>query len=193
MPKNSDQIPKEPCIFLKPPTCVIGHGGTIVYPQASKRVDYEAELAIVIKKKAHRVRKNKAKDYILGYTCANDVTARDLQKIDGQWTRAKSFDTFCPLGPVVTEKIDPDNVSVRLYLNNKLKQEGHTSDFIFNTATLVSFISGIMTLNPDDVILTGTPKGVGPLQIGDIVEVEIPGIGILLNYVRGVASNMYDK
>lgn len=185
------EIPKEPCIFLKPSTAVIGHSDSIIYPQASKRVDYEAELAIVIKKEAHMVPKNKIKDYILGYTCANDVTARDLQKIDGQWTRAKSFDTFCPLGPVITDKIDPDNVPIRLYVNNKLKQEGHTSDFIFDTATLVSFISSIMTLNPCDVILTGTPKGVGPLNIGDTVEVEIPGIGKLVNYVRGSASDMY--
>lgn len=187
------EIPKEPCIFLKPPSSVIGHGDSIIYPLQSSRVDYEAELAIVIKKKAHMVPEDKVKDYILGYTCANDVTARDLQKIDGQWTRAKSFDTFCPLGPRVTGQIDPDNVAIRLYVNKELRQNGHTSNFIFNTSILVSFISSIMTLFPGDVILTGTPSGVGPLKIGDTVEVEIEGIGRLTNYVedgRGRSSTM---
>lgn len=187
------EIPKEPIIFLKPPTAVIGNGDSIIYPPQTKRIDYEAELAIVIKKKAHMIHKDMVQDYILGYTCANDVTARDLQKKDGQWTRAKSFNTFCPLGPVITGKINPDNVSIKLYVNKVLKQEGHTSNFIFKTKTLVSFISGIMTLMPGDVILTGTPKGVGPLEIGDVVEVEIQGIGTLTNNVRGAASNMYEK
>ena len=177
-------IPKEPCIFLKAPSAVIHSGESIIYPKQSKRVDYEAELAIVIKQKAHMVPPDKIKEYILGYTCANDVTARDLQKTDCQWTRAKSFDTFCPLGPVVTDEIDPDNVSIKLYVNNKLKQEGHTRDFIFKTFDLVSFISQVMTLLPNDVILTGTPSGVGPLQKGDEVTVDINGIGSLVNYVK---------
>lgn len=178
------KIPREPCIFLKPPTAVIGNGDSIIYPIQSHRVDYEAELAIVIKKKAHKVLKNRVEDYILGYTCANDITARDLQKMDGQWTRAKSFDTFCPLGPVVTDKINPDDVDIKLYVNGELRQEGHTSNFIFNTRTLVSFVSNVMTLLPGDIILTGTPKGVGELNRGDMVEVEIHGIGVLTNYVR---------
>lgn len=178
------EIPKEPIIFLKPATAIIKNGDSIIYPQQSQRVDYEAELAVVIKKKAHMVPKEMAAEYILGYTCANDVTARDLQKKDGQWTRAKSFDTFCPLGPVITDEINPDNVSIKLYVNNELKQEGHTRNLIFDVPFLVSFISNVMTLFPGDVVLTGTPKGVGPLEAGDIVSVEIEGIGTLTNNIR---------
>lgn len=177
-------IPKVPCIFLKPPTAVIGPNQSIIYPRESQRVDYEAELAVVIKKEAYKVQPDKINEYILGYTCANDVTARDLQRMDGQWTRAKSFNTFCPLGPVITDEIDPDNVSLRLYVNGDLKQKGHTKDFIFKVHFLVSFISSIMTLKPYDVILTGTPAGVGPVKPGDRIEIEIEGIGKLINSVE---------
>lgn len=176
-------IPKEPCIFLKPPTAVIVSGESIIYPRQSQRVDYEAELAVVVKERAYKISPELANDYVLGYTCANDVTARDLQRQDGQWTRAKSFDTFCPLGPVITDEIDPNNVSLNLWVNGVLKQTGHTRDFIFDVYFLVSFISNIMTLLPDDVILTGTPAGVGPLGPGDKVEIEIEGIGRLINNV----------
>jgi len=179
----SMEIPKVPCIFMKPPTAVIYNGDNIIYPSQSKQVDYEGELAIVIKQKIRNIKKEDAGKYILGYTCANDVTARDLQKLDGQWTRAKSFDTFCPIGPVITDEVNPDNLKIKLYVNKILKQEGCTKDFIFDAYTLVSFISGVMTLLPGDVILTGTPKGVGPLNIGDVVRVEIEGIGVLENYV----------
>lgn len=176
-------VPKEPCIFLKPPTAVIGSGQPIIYPKESQQVDYEAELAVVIKKKAYKIPQESVGEYILGYTCANDITARDLQRLDSQWTRAKSFNTFCPLGPLITDQIDPNNVGLKLWVNNGLKQAGHTRDFIFNVYLLVSFISHIMTLLPEDVILTGTPAGVGPLKIGDKVEVEIEGIGRLINTV----------
>ena len=167
-------IPDEPIIFLKPPTAVISHKDKIIYPKVVKQLDYEAELAVVMKDKKH----------ILGYTCANDVTARDLQRKDVQWTRSKSFDTFCPLGPRVVKNVDPNNLEIKLYLNGKLKQSSHTSNMIFRVEELVSFISKIMTLCPGDVILTGTPPGVGPMKIGDVVEVEIEGIGKLTNFVK---------
>ena len=167
-------IPDEPIIFLKPPTAVISHKDKIIYPKGVKQLDYEAELAVVMKDKKH----------ILGYTCANDVTARDLQRKDVQWTRSKSFDTFCPLGPRVVKNVDPNNLEIKLYLNGKLKQSSHTSNMIFRVEELVSFISKIMTLCPGDVILTGTPPGVGPMKIGDVVEVEIEGIGKLTNFVK---------
>lgn len=176
-------FPSEPILFLKPRETVIGPKQEIVYPSMSTRVDYEAELAIVIGRRAKNISERNAREYILGYTCANDVTARDLQKKDGQWTRAKSFDTFCPLGPIITDEIDPDNVYVRSYLNGQIKQDSSTKDLIFGVNYLVSFISKIMTLNPGDVILSGTPSGIGPMSPGDRVEIEVEGIGILENTV----------
>lgn len=176
-------VPAEPVIFLKPPTSIIRSGDKIVYPAQSQRVDYEAELAVVIKDRIRNISPPEARVHILGYTCANDVTARDLQRRDGQWTRAKSFDTFCPLGPIVSDEIDPHNVALNLRVNGQLRQSGHTSNFIFNVYTLVSFISQVMTLLPGDVIITGTPAGVGSLAVGDLVEVEIEGIGRLSNAV----------
>jgi 2-keto-4-pentenoate hydratase/2-oxohepta-3-ene-1,7-dioic acid hydratase in catechol pathway len=176
-------IPDEPIIFLKPPTCLIGPGEDIVYPSSSQRVDYEAELGIVIGKTAKNVSKNEAGNYILGYTCVNDVTARDLQRKDGQWTRAKSFDTFAPIGPWVETDLDPNDVNIKLYLNDVVKQESRTSGFIFRVSELISFISNIMTLLPGDVITTGTPSGVGAMQRGDMVTVEIEGVGKLQNQV----------
>ncbi len=177
------KIPQEPIIFLKPPTAVIGHQDAIIYPKSIGRLDYEAELALVIKKQAKNIPAAKASQYILGYTCLNDVTARDLQKKDGQWTRAKSFDTFCPIGPWVETDIDPASLRITLRMNNFLKQDSSTRNLIFPVKKLVSFISGIMTLYPGDVISTGTPPGVGPMKPGDRVEVGIEGIGTLVNTV----------
>ncbi len=177
-------VPKEPVIFLKPPTAIIAHKENIIYPGGTKRVDYEGELAVVIKKEAKNIPEDKAPAYILGYTCLNDVTARDLQKKDIQWTRAKSFDTFCPLGPWLETCLNPAAVCIRAYLNGRLVQDSNTSNFIFPVNRLVSFVSGIMTLMPGDVISTGTPPGVGALSAGDKIEVEIEGIGKLSNYAK---------
>lgn len=178
------EIPQEPIIFIKPSTSVIGPGESIVYPDTSNRVDYEAELAIVIKNTAKDVPAKKALDHILGYTCINDVTARDLQKKDGQWTRAKSFDTFAPLGPWIETDLDTSDLAVRSYLNGEVKQDSRTSEFIFKVPYLIEFISSIMTLYPHDVIATGTPTGVGPISRGDEVSVEIEGVGKLTNIVK---------
>jgi len=179
------ELPKSPVLFLKPPTSVIGPFDEIIYPShMSKRVDYEAELVIVIGRKGKMIPKEKVKDYILGYTCGNDVTARDLQPKDGQWTIAKSFDTFAPIGPIITDEIDPNNVEIRAILNNKVVQKSNTRNFIFKVEDLVSFISHIMTLEPFDIIMTGTPSGIGPMNIGDKIEIEIEGIGKLVNFVR---------
>jgi len=177
------RLPKEPIIFMKPSVSVIGHRDHIVYPKKVKRLDYEAELAVVIKKKCRNAPMDAIDDFILGYTCLNDVTARDLQKKDGQWTRAKSFDTFCPIGPCIATDIDPGHLSIRLYLNNKIMQSSNTNDQIFSVKKTVSFISGIMTLLPGDVVSTGTPSGVGPMKKGDIVKVQIDKIGTLENRV----------
>jgi 2-keto-4-pentenoate hydratase/2-oxohepta-3-ene-1,7-dioic acid hydratase in catechol pathway len=176
-------VPREPVIFLKPPTAVIGQAQNIVYPRQVKRLDHEAELALVIKKTAKNIPLGQAKDHILGYTCLNDITARDLQKTDGQWTRSKSFDTFCPIGPWIETKLDPSKLNIRCWLNGRLKQDSNTANFIFSVDHLVSYISRIMTLLPGDVISTGTPSGVGPMQPGDKIEVEIEGIGKLSNQV----------
>ncbi len=180
------KIPKEPIVFLKPPTALIGNKDLIQCPRGVKRLDYEAELALVIKRKAKNITTKDAKKYILGYTCLNDVTARDLQAKDGQWTRAKSFDTFCPLGPWLETKISADRLAIQLHLNKKIKQDSSTKHFIFSISHLVAFISRIMTLFPGDVISTGTPPGVGKMNVGDKVTVRIEGIGELENrVVRG--------
>ncbi|MBU0573226.1 MAG: fumarylacetoacetate hydrolase family protein [Candidatus Margulisbacteria bacterium] len=178
-------IPAEPVLFMKPPTTVIYNNDNIVYPKMTGNLHYEAELAIVIKGKAKNVAEEDVEKYILGYTCANDVTARDLQSKDGQWTRAKSFDTFCPIGPeIISPKdLDVNNLSIKAFLNDELKQSSNTSQMIFKPSYLVSFISRIMTLLPDDVIITGTPPGIGPMRAGDKVEIEIEGIGKLTNKV----------
>ncbi|MBS1125911.1 MAG: 2-keto-4-pentenoate hydratase/2-oxohepta-3-ene,7-dioic acid hydratase, partial [Nitrospirae bacterium] len=178
------QVPESPILFLKPPTSVIGPGETIVRPAMSSRVDYEAELGIVIRDRVSRIPPEASRDHILGYTCANDVTARDLQKKDGQWTRAKSFDTFCPIGPWIQTDLDPDDLLIESYVNGERRQSSRTSQFIFGVDLLVSFISQVMTLEPGDLIITGTPAGIGPLQAGDEVEVRIEGIGCLKNIVR---------
>jgi 2-keto-4-pentenoate hydratase/2-oxohepta-3-ene-1,7-dioic acid hydratase in catechol pathway len=178
-----NEAPSEPIIFLKPPTALLNPNGTIVRPRQSQRVDFEGELAIVIGKTVRNIRRDDWRSVVLGFTCANDVTARDLQKKDVQFTRGKSFDTFCPLGPCIETDLDPAALSLQTRVNGETKQNGNTHDMVFDCATIVEFITSIMTLNPGDVILTGTPAGVGPLNAGDMVEVEIEGIGILRNQV----------
>jgi len=176
-------IPAEPLIFLKPSTSVIGPEDNIVYPESSERIDYEGELGVVIKNRTRRVSTKEAMNHILGYTCFNDVTARDLQHRDKQWTRAKSFDTFAAIGPCIETELDPGNVYLETYLNGELRQQGNTSDLAFSVPELVSFISHIMALLPGDIIATGTPSGIGPMKPGDTVEVKIEPIGTLRNYV----------
>jgi 2-keto-4-pentenoate hydratase/2-oxohepta-3-ene-1,7-dioic acid hydratase in catechol pathway len=176
-------VPEEPVIFLKPSTAVSGQGDAIPYPPISARVDHEAELGVVMGRLARHVQAEEAGRYILGFTCGNDVTARDLQERDGQWTRAKGFDGFCPLGPWIETELDPTDLAVEGRVNGEVRQFARTSQMAFGAAVLVEFVSRVMTLLPGDVILTGTPAGVGPLAIGDRVEVEIEGIGILENEV----------
>ena len=176
-------IPEQPLLFMKPSTSVIGPGDAIVYPKMSRRVDYEAELAVVIGKIAKSVPAERAGEYILGYTCLNDVTARDLQPKDGQWTLAKGFDTFAPMGPWIVTDVDPHQLEIATYLNGERRQHSNTKNLIFGPRQLVSFISHVMTLLPGDVIATGTPSGIGRMVIGDKVDVVIEGIGTLSNHV----------
>lgn len=178
-------IPDHPLIFMKPSTTIIGSGDAIIFPPQTKELNYEGELAVIIKEKVKNVSKDEARRFIAGYTCANDVTARDLQRIDGQWTRAKSFDTFCPLGPRIVSDINPKNLPIITRVNGSVKQSSNTKNMIFDVFELVSFISEIMMLLPGDVIITGTPPGVGAIKVGDVVEVEIEGIGVLKNTVTG--------
>jgi 2-keto-4-pentenoate hydratase/2-oxohepta-3-ene-1,7-dioic acid hydratase in catechol pathway len=175
-------VPSEPLLFFKPPSAVIASGATIHYPEQSQRVDYEGELALVIGKQARKVRREVAQDSIFGYTIANDVTARDLQKRDGQWTRAKGFDTFCPLGPAIVETLAP-HAQLITRLNGKVVQSSTVDQMVFDPAFLIAYISAAITLEPGDVILTGTPSGIGPMQVGDQISVEIAGIGMLENSV----------
>ena len=180
------EIPTSPLIFLKPPSAVLAPGGTVLRPVAlSQRVDYEGELGVVIGKRCHGLGEgDDVREFILGYTCVNDVTARDLQNKDGQWSRAKGFDTFCPIGPVVVSGLDPWNgVRVQTRVNGELRQNGTTADFIFPLDVIVRYIAQVMTLEPGDVIATGTPAGVSPLQAGDVVEVSVEGVGVLRNPV----------
>lgn len=177
-------LPKEPLIFLKPPSALVGPNEIIIYPRMSKRVDYEGELAVVIRKKAHLLAEDDdVQPYILGYSCFNDVTARDLQRKDVQFTRGKSFDTFAALGPCIATEIDPSALRLKTFLNGKLKQSANTKNLIFPIPYLVRFISQVMTLNPGDIIATGTPAGIGPMVPGDRVDVQIEGIGVLSNKV----------
>ncbi|EPR35773.1 fumarylacetoacetate (FAA) hydrolase [Alkalidesulfovibrio alkalitolerans DSM 16529] len=182
-------LPEEPRLFLKPPSSVIASGQAIVLPPDSERVDHEGELAVVIGRTARNLRESEVDAYVFGYTCANDVTARDLQRRDGLFGRAKGFDTFCPIGPwIETEVPDPDNLAIRTVVNDTVRQSSSTAAMIFPVRTLVSFVSRVMTLNPGDVILTGTPEGVGPLRDGDEVRVEIEGVGMLINPVTASAQ-----
>ncbi|MHB0914482.1 MAG: fumarylacetoacetate hydrolase family protein [Thermoleophilia bacterium] len=178
-------VPAEPVLFMKPPSAVIGAGDAIVLPPGVGRVDYEAELAVVIGERARNVAVADAHGFILGYTCANDITARDLQAVDGQWTRSKSFDTFCPLGPEVETGAPAPDALVELVLNGEPLQGAPVADMAFSPVELVAFVSGVMTLERDDVILTGTPPGVGPLKAGDRVTVRVAGVGELENRVAG--------
>jgi 2-keto-4-pentenoate hydratase/2-oxohepta-3-ene-1,7-dioic acid hydratase in catechol pathway len=176
-------VPEEPLLFMKPSTAVIGPEDPIRLPPESGRVDHEGELAVVIGRPCRRVSEEDAFGFILGYTCGNDVTARDLQQKDGQWTRAKGFDSFCPLGPWVETELDPSDVEIATRVNGETRQRARTSNMIFPPPTVISYVSQVMTLLPGDVILTGTPSGVGPLSPGDRVEVEVEGIGVLANEV----------
>jgi 2-keto-4-pentenoate hydratase/2-oxohepta-3-ene-1,7-dioic acid hydratase in catechol pathway len=178
------ELPKEPLLFLKPSTAVLDPLEPILLPARSHRVDYEAELAVVIRKRTFKIAPEEASEFILGYTCINDVTARDLQKEDGQWTRAKGFDTFAPLGPWIETELDPSNLKIGSYLNGERRQSASTAQLIFKVPDLVSFISQVMTLLPGDVIATGTPAGVGPMKAGDTIEIVIEGIGRLANPVQ---------
>ena len=176
-------VPDEPLLFMKPPSAIIGNDDSILLPSKSEQVDFEAELAIVIKKTAKKVTVKEAPDYILGYTCANDVTARDFQAKDGQWIRAKAFDTFCPIGPGIISGIDTHALNIECILNGESVQNSNTRKMIFKPDELVSYISNVMTLLPGDVIITGTPPGVNALQDGDVVEVKIEDVGLLRNFV----------
>jgi 2-keto-4-pentenoate hydratase/2-oxohepta-3-ene-1,7-dioic acid hydratase in catechol pathway len=182
-----NEVPSEPIIFLKPSTAVIGPEEAIVYPAGVDRVDYEGELAVVVGKLVRRLDHANAMQAVLGFTCANDVTARNLQKLDGQWTRAKGFDTFCPLGPWIETDLDSSDLALRTLVNGEPRQQSRTSLLERDVATLLAFISGVMTLLPGDVVLTGTPSGVGPLRPGDRVEVEVEGVGVLANPVAAEA------
>src|SRR5258706_1544308 len=176
--------PKEPLIFLKPPSAAIGHDQPILYPAGVTRLDPEAELAVVIGRRARRVSEAEAPAYLAGLTCFNDVSARNYQRGDGQWTRAKGFDTFAPMGPWIAAGLDPSNLAVECRVNGERRQQARTSDLLFPVPHLVSFISRVMTLEPGDVIATGTPAGIAPIQPGDVVEVEVEGVGVLRNRVE---------
>ena len=180
-----NEVPAEPLIFFKPPSSLLAPGAQVRRPTMSERVDYEGELGVVIAKPCYQLAADEdVRPYVLGYTCVNDVTARDLQKKDGQFTRAKGFDTFCPVGPVVTNEIDPwAGISVQTRVNGEVRQDGNTRDFIFPLDTVIRYISQVMTLVPGDLISTGTPQGVGPVISGDSMEVIVEGIGILSNPV----------
>jgi 2-keto-4-pentenoate hydratase/2-oxohepta-3-ene-1,7-dioic acid hydratase in catechol pathway len=177
------EVPSEPIIFIKPNTSVIGPNETIIWPRMSERIDYEAELAIVIGRICKEVPASKAKDVIYGYTLANDVTARDLQKKDGQWSRAKGFDTFCPLGPWIETEFIPGDQNITATLNGEVKQSSMLSEMIFKVPQIVEFVTNVMTLLPGDVILTGTPAGIGPMPSGASITVAIDGLGALTNKV----------
>jgi len=182
--EHNAEVPTVPLMFLKPPSAVIGPNESILLPPQSQRVEHEAELAVVIGKRGRGIPADEALSYVFGYTIANDVTARDLQRRDGQWTRGKGFDTFCPIGPWIETDLDPSDALITCRVNGEVRQSGSTRDMVFSVAQLIAFISSVMTLEPGDVILTGTPAGVGPLNPGDVVSVEIEGIGTLVNPVE---------
>ncbi len=177
------RVPEEPLIFLKPPSAMIAYNEKIIYPRGVKHLDCEAELAVVIGKRCKKISAEKADDVILGYTCLNDVTARDMQRIDGQWTRAKGFDTFAPIGPYIVTDIDPHNLEIQTRINNRVKQSSNTKNMVFTIPEIIEFVSNIMTLERGDVIATGTPAGMGELFDKDTIEIEIEEIGILKNRV----------
>ena len=178
---SADEAPENPLMFLKPPSSIIGPGEDIIHPEQSERVDYEAELGVVIGKTAKNVSEENADDYIFGFTCVNDVTARDLQKKDGQWSRAKGFDTFCPVGPKIVTGVDYSDILIEGVANGEVVQSGKTSLMIFKIPFLISYISSVMTLNPGDLISTGTPAKIAPMNAGDEIEVRIEKVGSLKN------------
>lgn len=184
--EHNAEVPTEPILFLKPPSALIGSGQMIEFPAGTGRVDHEAELAVIIGRQARSVTREEALNYVAGYTCANDVSARDYQKKDGQWSRAKGLDTFGPLGPWMVTGLDPADLAIRCVVNSEVRQEDRTASMVFDVPALITFISRYMTLLPGDVILTGTPSGVSELHDGDIVQVIIEGIGTLENRVRVV-------
>ena len=176
-------LPEEPLMFLKPSSAILSTGEAIERPSGYERVDYEGELGVVIGTRAARVTRDRALEYVMGFTCVNDVTVRDLQKRDGQWTRAKGFDTFCPIGPRIVAGLDPAHLKISTRVNGEVRQSSNTSDMLFDVRALIEFVTAHMTLEVGDVISTGTPAGVGNLTVGDRVEVEIEGIGVLVNTV----------
>jgi 2-keto-4-pentenoate hydratase/2-oxohepta-3-ene-1,7-dioic acid hydratase in catechol pathway len=176
-------LPEEPLLFMKPPSALIGPGEPIYRPSGYQRVDHEAELAVVIGRRGRNIAEADALDYVKGFTCLNDVTVRDLQKKDGQWTRAKGFDSFCPIGPRIVGGLDPSDLAIRARVNGEVRQDSRTSDLIFSVPQLIAFVSRYMTLEEDDLLSTGTPSGVGNLSAGDHVEIVIEGIGVLGNPV----------
>jgi 2-keto-4-pentenoate hydratase/2-oxohepta-3-ene-1,7-dioic acid hydratase in catechol pathway len=177
------EVPKVPLLFMKPPSSILDPGGTVILPPQSRQVEHEAELVVVIGKRGRHITAEEAQGYVYGYTVGNDVTARDLQKSDGQWTRAKGFDTFCPFGPWIDTEFDPSDAVITCRVSGQPRQMASTRDMVFNVSTLIAFISSVMTLEPGDLIFTGTPAGVGPLKPGDVVDVEIEGLGKLSNPV----------
>jgi 2-keto-4-pentenoate hydratase/2-oxohepta-3-ene-1,7-dioic acid hydratase in catechol pathway len=178
-----NEVPADILIFLKPSSSLLAPEGKILMPKLSQRVDFEGELAVVIGEKCRNATENEALRFVRGYTCANDVTARDLQKSDGQWTRGKGFDTFCPVGPFVSDEVSPEALDLETRVNGEIRQKGNTRDFIFSLPSVIRYISSVMTLFPGDLILTGTPAGVGPLKEDDRVQVSISGLGTLTNFV----------
>jgi 2-keto-4-pentenoate hydratase/2-oxohepta-3-ene-1,7-dioic acid hydratase in catechol pathway len=191
--EHNAEVPEVPMLFLKPPSSVIGPGEAILLPPQSQQVQHEAELAVVIGKRGRWIDPENAARYILGYTIGNDVTARDLQRRDGQWTRGKGFDTFCPLGPWIETEFDPADALITCYVNHgdrrEMRQMGSTRDLVFQVRQLIAFASSVMTLEPGDVLLTGTPAGVGSLLDGDVVEITIDGLGVLQNPVAAEPSH----
>ena len=177
------EVPKEPLLFLKPPSAIVGPDDMIVHTRLSQQVEHEAELVAVVGTRARNLAPETALSCLLGFTCGNDVTARDLQRRDGQWSRAKGFDTFCPLGPWIETDLDPGDLVVACHVNGQLRQQGRTRDMVFDVAALLVYITAVMTLEPGDIVMTGTPSGVSPLHPGDIVEVSVGGVGVLRNPV----------
>ncbi|MCD4672170.1 MAG: fumarylacetoacetate hydrolase family protein [Anaerolineaceae bacterium] len=182
--EHNVDVPELPLLFFKPPSAVIGSGHPIYIPPQSNRIEHEAELAVVIGKSGRWIPAEKAREHILGYTIGNDVTARDLQRSDKQWTRGKGFDTFCPLGPWIETNLDPADALITCRVNDEMRQMASTREMVYTIPQLIAYASSFMTLSPGDVILTGTPAGVGPLQAGDSIEIDIEGIGVLRNSVK---------
>jgi 2-keto-4-pentenoate hydratase/2-oxohepta-3-ene-1,7-dioic acid hydratase in catechol pathway len=180
-----NEPPKEPLLFLKPPSALADPGGAVVRPPASERVEHEAELGVVIGTRARNVSRDSAMNHVFGYTCVFDITARDLQKKDGQWTRAKGFDTFCPVGPWIETDLDPAKLRITCRVNGQVRQDAPTTQMIFDVPTLIEYVSRVMTLEPGDLLVTGSPSGVGPLLSGDSLEMDISGIGTLAVHVEG--------